>query len=294
METKKKLLREASHAGSWYDSDRTKLLNNFLTWLNSTKVSTDGKILKGIIGPHAGYAYSGLTAAQAYININPSNYNRVFLLGPCHYMAIRGCGLPSCQEYETPFGSISIDTDIIQKLSKLDNFQTVSKDREEEEHSLEMHLPFIKNAFGNNPFTLIPIMVGSLNSKSQDYFGKIFSEYLKDDKTLFIISSDFCHWGNNFDYKPYNKEDGEIWESIEKLDKLGIDYIEKQDIEGFANYLNQTDNTICGRNPICVYLYALKYSGLSSQTKLVYYAQSNKVMKGNQTSVSYASILTLL
>jgi AmmeMemoRadiSam system protein B len=294
METKKKLIREASHAGSWYDADGNKLLNSFLTWLSSAKVTTEGKMLKGIIGPHAGYAYSGLTAAHAYININPSNYSRVFLLGPCHYMAMRGCGVPSCQEYETPFGNISIDTEITQKLSKMENFQIVSKDREEEEHSLEMHLPFIKNAFGNNPFTLVPIMVGSLNKKSQDYFGKIFSEYLKDDKTLFIISSDFCHWGNNFDYKPYNTEDGEIWESIEKLDKTGIDYIEKQDIEGFVNYLNETDNTICGRNPICVYLNALKYSGLSLQTKLVYYTQSNRVKKGNQTSVSYASILSLI
>ena len=294
MESKRKIIREASHAGSWYEADSGRLLSNFLNWLATAKDYTEGRQLKGIIGPHAGYAYSGLTAAHAYININPTNYNRVFLLGPCHYISIRGCGLPSCQEYETPFGNINIDTEIVSSLAKLENFQTINKEREEEEHSLEMHLPYIKHAFGDNKFTLVPIMVGSLSTKSQEYFGKILSEYLKDDKTLFIISSDFCHWGNNFQYKPYNKSDGDIWQSIEKLDRKGIELIENQDYTGFANYLNDTDNTICGRNPICVYLNALKYSGMSTTTKLVYYTQSNKVMKATQSSVSYASILTLI
>lgn len=294
MDGKRKIIREASHAGSWYEADSSRLLSSFLGWLGTAKDSTNGKLLKGIIGPHAGYTYSGPTAAHAYININPAKYNRVFLLGPCHYISIRGCGLPTCNEYETPFGNISIDTEIVNNLSKLQNFQCIDKDREEEEHSLEMHLPYIKHAFGENKFTLVPIMVGSLSVRSQEYFGKILSEYLKDENTLFIISSDFCHWGNNFQYKPYDKADGEIWQSIEKLDKTGIELIEKQDYEGFANYLNETDNTICGRNPILVYLNALKYSGLSSETKLVYYAQSNKVVKSNQTSVSYASILTLI
>ena len=66
-------------------------------------------------------------------------------------------------------------------------------------------------------FTLIPIMVGSIDAKTEEYYGKILSKYFDDDNCLFVISTDFCHWGNKFAYT-YQPGEGEIFESIEKLD----------------------------------------------------------------------------
>jgi AmmeMemoRadiSam system protein B len=290
----KNLIRQASHAGDWYESNSSVLASSLKNWLSKVTQPKEIKLLKGIIGPHAGYYYSGSTAAWSYANITPSNYNRVILLGPCHYKGISSCGLPSSTIYETPLGNLKVDTEEVGKLSKLKNFVFMKKEDEEQEHSLEMHLPYIKHVFGEQEVKLLPIMVGSLSQKSVEYFGKIFSEYLKDDKTLFVISSDFCHWGINFDYMPYNSADGEVWQHIEKLDKAGISHITNQDPEGFLNYLNLTDNTICGRHPITVFLYALKYSGLETKTNLVYYKQSGQVKSKKQSSVSYASIITYL
>ena len=54
---------------------------------------------------------------------------------------------------------------------------------------------------------------------------------MSDPKTVFVISSDFCHWGANFEYQPYDKSKGTISESIEALDKEGAALIEKQDAE---------------------------------------------------------------
>jgi AmmeMemoRadiSam system protein B len=288
------IIRKATHAGDWYESNTGKLGNQLKNWLSKVIIPKEVKLLKGIIGPHAGYYYSGSTAAWSYANITPSNYDRVIILGPCHYKGMSSCGLPSCNIYETPLGNLKVDTEEVQKLSKLKNFVFMKKEDEEEEHSLELHLPYIKYIFGEQEIKLLPVMVGSLSKKSEEYFGKIFSEYLKDDKTLFIISSDFCHWGINFDYMPYNSADGEIWQHVEKLDKMGIDYIIKQDPDNFLNYLDQTGNTICGRHPITVFLYALKYSGLETNTNLVYYNQSTQVKMKKQSSVSYASIVTYL
>jgi len=290
----KSLIRIASHSGNWYDSDSSVLAQSFKNWLDKVAVVKEIKQLKGIIGPHAGYYYSGSTAAWSYANINPSCYDRVVLLGPCHYKGISACGLPSCNIYETPLGNINVDTVEVEKLSKLKNFVYVKKEDEEQEHSLEMHLPYIKYIFGEQDIKLLPIMVGSLNQKSAEYFGKIFAEYLKEDKTLFIVSSDFCHWGTNFDYMPYNSEDGEIWQHIEKMDCEGISHITNEDPEAFLTYLKDSKNTICGRHPINVYLYALKFSGLDTITKLVHYKQSSQVKTRKQSSVSYASIITYL
>ena len=154
----------------------------------------------------------------------------------------------------------------IEKLDKEGKFNKLNKRTEEDEHSLEMHLPFIKKALGDQDFKLVPIMVGEIDGQ-EEYFGKLLAPYFDDESTLFVISSDFCHWGsrfkvlsinilqnNSFQYTYYNKDDGEIHESIEKLDKRGMALIEKHDAKGFEDYLSETDNTICGRNPIMVLL----------------------------------------
>ena len=70
-------------------------------------------------------------------------------------------------------------------------------DDEDEEHSLEMHLPFIKKSLGDN-FKLVPIMVGATDYAMQQEYGKLLAPYFDDEDTLFVVSSDFCHWGKRF------------------------------------------------------------------------------------------------
>jgi len=91
-----------------------------------------------------------------------------------------------------------------------------------------MHLPFIKlyELVSKVKIKLIPIMVGSTSSKTEELYGKLFAKYFDRDDTVFIISSDFCHWGRNFDYYPYDKSKGEVFQSIEAMDKEGIQLIE--------------------------------------------------------------------
>ena len=65
------------------------------------------------------------------------------------------------------------------------------------------------------------------------------STILKDPSNCFVISSDFCHWGQRFRYTQYDQEAGEIYQSIEALDKQGMDLIERLDAPGFAAYLKR-------------------------------------------------------
>lgn len=103
-------------------------------------------------------------------------------------------------------------------------------------------------------FQLIPILVGSLDSSKLEKYGQLLASYLCDPKNLFVISSDFCHWGRRFSYTPHNPADGEIWQHIEKLDHQGMDLIETMNLQEFQKYLRATDNTICGRYPISLLL----------------------------------------
>ena len=131
------------------------------------KALTKDSYLKAIIAPHAGYTYSGPTAAWAYINIDSSRYKRVFLLGPAHHTYLDGCALTQFSELETPFGNIQVDVDIVKELKDKGGFKYFSPENDEEEHSLEMHLPFIKRMFGDNDFKIVPIVVGSIDNKKE-------------------------------------------------------------------------------------------------------------------------------
>ena len=139
------VIRKASHAGSWYSENGAKLAKELSSYLaKAEKTLPAGSLLRAIIGPHAGYYYSGPTAAWAYINIDPDAYKRVILLGPAHHKYIDGCALSRCTEYETPLGNISIDRATTEALYAKGGFKYFSKGDDEDEHSLEMHLPYIK------------------------------------------------------------------------------------------------------------------------------------------------------
>lgn len=90
--------------------------------MSDSKPNLDGKKLKGIIGPHAGLLYSGPTAGWAYINIDPSQYKRVFLLGPSHHAYLTNCALSKAKCYETPIGNIEIDKEMIEEIYNLGDF----------------------------------------------------------------------------------------------------------------------------------------------------------------------------
>lgn len=120
-------------------------------------------------------------------------------------------------------------------------------------------------------FTIIPILVGSLSAEREACYGRILSSYLADPQNLFVISSDFCHWGRRFRYTYYDRSFSSIHESIEELDRTvnardvlflfllsvvfqGMKIIENLNPNEFTNYLKKYGNTICGRHPIAVLL----------------------------------------
>lgn len=70
-----------------------------------------------------------------------------------------------------------------------------------------------------NQFTIIPILVGSISSDVEATYGELLAPYLADSQNLFVISSDFCHWGKRFSYTYYDESCGPIHKSIERLDK---------------------------------------------------------------------------
>jgi len=285
------MIRRAAKAGSWYEANGEILSKQLDEWLSQVPLNQSIPAARAIIAPHAGFSYSGPTAAFSYKYINIENITTLFLLGPSHFASFDCGGLTEATYFETPCGNITIDTDIIQKLHQTGSFIKISKQIDEKEHSLEMHLPYIvKCITSRNPaIKLVPIMVGSLSKANQNLMGKILSPYLDDPQNLFIVSSDFCHWGDRFSYTRYDSKHGPIFKSIEALDRKGMEAISTQDPENFRTYLSATRNTICGRIPILVFLEAIHQSQVRHSLEFVHYTQSSQVKDLDDSSVSYAA-----
>lgn len=289
--------RRASHAGSWYDSNRTKLASQLDGWLQKAQFKHEAKAL---IVPHAGYYYSGSTAAWSFKQIKPAKVDRVFILGPSHHVYLPDCALPVVDKYETPLGDLMLDKHVIEELKATGAFKEMSADVDEDEHSIEMQLPYLAHVFQGHldRVTFVPIMVGSLNATKEESYAALLNKYINDEATIFVVSSDFCHWGKRFKYTYLDPNYEQIFESIEAVDRDGMALIEKKDLAGFHAYLSRTRNTICGRNPICLILAAIAHAEakgqISSKVKFLHYAQSGQVTSSSDSSVSYASAVCYL
>ncbi|KAH9546987.1 hypothetical protein CY35_11G010400 [Sphagnum magellanicum] len=280
--------RKAHHAGSWYTDDARVLGEELDKWLQASGLNKSSNA-RAVIAPHAGYSYSGRCAAFAFANIDPQQISRVFLLGPSHHHYTRRCALSTASIYKTPLGDLPIDLEVYQELQATGKFEVMNLSVDEAEHSMEMHLPYLAKVFKGCSVKIVPILVGSCIPETEAMYGRLLAKYIDNPSNFFSVSSDFCHWGQRFNYTYYDKKRGPIYKSIEALDQKGIDIIESGDPDAFRDYLHEYENTICGRHPIGVFLNMLKHCTTRMRIKFVQYEQSSHCKSMRDSSVSYAS-----
>lgn len=291
-----KSLRSATHSNSWYDGDEQRLATQLAGWLNiAQNTPGEGGQVQAIIAPHAGYRYSGSTAAFAYAQPDYQQKKRVFILGPCHVAYMRTCGVSKFSKLETPFGQLNVDRTVVEDLVKTGKFDYLPSNVDEDEHSIELHLPYLAFCLKQHSLldcvSVVPIVVGAIDLELERQYAGVLKEYFLQPENLFIISTDFCHWGTRFNYRPSNPT-GPIWKSIEALDHQGIAIIEEGNLGKFNAYLQETSNTICGRHAVSVLLAIMEKLPLGAvSSKCLHYRQSERVMNRGQSSVSYASLV---
>lgn len=288
-------VREATHAGTWYIGNPEKLKKGVDEAIAATPEEKRNKA-RVIIGPHAGYTYCGSTLGQSYGALNvggDSPVNTVFILGPNHFVAKNTCTVTSFKSVATPFGNIPVNEKIVNDLLATKMFEYTDVDVDLEEHSLEMHMPFLHRKFGEVPFTIVPINVGNFGIEKTREYGKIFAKYIADPTCAFAISSDFCHWGTRFGYTYLNKEwmkDGVISDSIKALDMLAAEKIVALDVQGYVDYSKKYKNTICGKRAILIAMSAMEAAGLKPKGEVAHYSQSNRVTHAFESAVGYCAI----
>ena len=277
-EPAKNVLR-SSLAGTWYSADAGELreqINEFFEKASSRPIDN----VNALILPHAGYQYSGLTAAMG-LKTAGRKYKRIVVIGPSHRVPMEEVlSVSRATHYETPLGQVPLDDEFISELLKYPFFQNVPE-TDKSEHSVQIQVPLLQ--YCQAGFKLVPIVAGSCSQETINKAGSILNSLI-DNETLIIASSDFVHYGSNYGYVPFKQD---IPEQIRKLDMGAYEYIAKLDGPGFLDYRRKTGATICGYVPIAILLGMLSKP---AEAHLVEYATSGEQAGDYTNSVSYLSV----
>ncbi len=199
-------IRPAAVAGMFYPVDAA-ILDADLDELLTTEPSLSGPV-KALVVPHAGYIYSGPVAATAYANLfrQREQITRVVLLGPAHRVFVEGAAIPTNTHFASPLGNIPLDTEALASISDLPFVQYMDV-AHRDEHSLEVHLPFLQKTL--DQFVLIPIVIGNA---AAEQVASLLEQLWGEQETLIVVSSDLSHY---HDYQHARKIDAETTRLIE-------------------------------------------------------------------------------
>ena len=258
-------VRPAAVAGAFYPAQTSVLSGTVLALLAKAAANTesDATAPKAIVVPHAGYIYSGATAALAYAQLAAARgrIRRVVLLGPVHRVAVRGLALPGAAAFATPLGEIEIDLAAVTSLAHLPQV-LVSPAAHAQEHSLEVQLPFLQSVLDD--FKLLPLAVGNATPAE---VAQVLDVLWGGPETLIVISSDLSH------FLPYA--------SAQAVDRDTVQQILKFD--GTLNH-----QQACGATPVNGLLLAAKQRGL--QVRLLNLCNSGDTAGDKQRVVGYAAL----
>ncbi|MCX9156695.1 AmmeMemoRadiSam system protein B [Niveibacterium sp. 24ML] len=186
-------IRQPAVAGAFYPGDAASLNANVVRMLGHAAASAQkahASCPKCLIVPHAGYVYSGNTAAHAYALLKPwaRQIHRVVLLGPSHRVPLHGIALPDVDAFATPLGLIPLDQDAIALVRTMPGI-CVYDAAHAAEHSLEVQLPFLQTVL--TQFTLVPLSVGHADAQT---VAAVISQLWGGPETLIVLSTDLSHF----------------------------------------------------------------------------------------------------
>lgn len=251
-------IRPSAVAGIFYPGGATQLANTVDDLLAQVKPDEQGR-LRALICPHAGYRYSGNVAAHAFAQLLGLGVERVVLMGPSHRMAFRGVALPEAEAFETPLGKVPVASDA---TLVGDKHFIVSCAPHEQEHSLEVELPFLQRTLPG--FSVTPLVFGDVDEHA---VAETLSSTLTSD-TLLLASSDLSHY---LDYDQAVAQDRQTLDAILRLKPESLSHADA-----------------CGCSPVRALLHMAQWNHW--QPRLIKYQNSGDTAGERNRVVGYAAV----
>jgi len=269
-------LKQAEFAGQFYPDNKSELSAVINDYFAQVKSSAPDRQVFALIVPHAGYGFSGQTAAYAYNLIRNKPYKTVVVIGTGHRLAFNGFSVYPSGTFSTVLGNIDIDESFAQELLGKDEEAVFNQAAFNGEHSVEVELPFLQSALTD--FKIVPVITGDASLDTCKRFAGLLKQAIGNrDDVLIVVSTDMYHG-----YDPAQAE---------KIDHLTLSYLKSLDSQGLYYGLRDEKLQLCGGfGAVCalILFQELGYNNL----EVLNYTNSAKVTGDNQKGkwvVGYAS-----
>lgn len=272
-------VRQPAWAGTFYPGSASELNLLVTTLLDEAPAREQTGQLMGLIVPHAGYAYSGATAAVAYKLLRPVTVRTVLLLAPSHAVLLEGVSVYDGDYYATPLGLVQVDTELAQQLVSLSPLVHLSEmghatSGDRAEHSLEVQLPFLQVAL-TSPFRIVPMVFHDYRNKVCQELGAALAQIWQDDMLL-VASSDLYH--------------GYSYNSCTTSDERTLQAIQSMEVDRFCQGVENQLYQACGAGPIASLLYACSSRGANHVQRLYHTTSADVTGQKGDWTVGYASL----
>ncbi len=266
--------RTAKVAGGFYPADPQEL-RTVVTQLLERHPHPDAATAtpRILIVPHAGYPYSGLVAAKGFRQVQGRQYDAVVVVAFTHRDQFDGTSVDDREAYQTPLGTIPVDTDAVAFLKTHTRIQHLERAHASDEHSLEVELPFLQVALGE--FRLVPLLMGSVELADAEALADALVALSKRGEYLFVFSTDLSH------YHPYDQ--------ARQQDEAAVTAILFETPQAVSRLFAFGYLEACGRGPILTSLLFAKRLGYPER-RLLLYANSGDTTDEKSRVVGYAAI----
>ncbi len=269
-------IRPSPIAGQWYPGSPNRLSTSVESYIDAAEVpEIDGEVI-ALVAPHAGFMYSGPVAGHAYAAVRGLKPELVAVISPMHQPYSHPLLTSHHDAYQTPLGSLIIDEQAVQDVHERLNAELgfgLTPVRNDDEHSLEIELPFLQQALAGE-FKLLPVMVREQTKRVTHALGKALAQTLAERDSLLVASTDLSHF--------YSQE------IAKQLDGKMLSLLEAFDPEGFLQAEEDGVGFACGRGAVAAVLWAAKALG-ADKVKIANYATSGDISGDYSRVVGYGA-----
>ena len=267
--------RAPAVAGMFYPADAAELEGMVKAHLAavSDPVEIDGQII-ALVVPHAGLVYSGQVAAYGYKLLEHKSISTVILCGPSHRHAFTGLSVYGpFVKWRTPLGAVACDDALCDQLLKFNKNINVVAKAHEQEHCLEVQLPYLQTVLGN--FKIVPIIIGNQDKSTVELLADALTSLKIDKNTVLVASSDWQH------YRPASVGS--------RLDSAGLQCMLDMDPDKLYDYIAGGKTELCGGGAAAAVIKAAMAHG-ADKVKLLKYGDSGDISGDKSSVVGYAAL----
>jgi len=265
-------IRNESVAGLFYPGDPRRLRDAVKRMLDGAGVAPADRAVSGVIAPHAGYAFSGVTAGLGYSRVQGRRYDAVVVVSPSHRQFFEGCSVFSGKGYRTPLGTLFVNQEMADELVGAGTCIHRGVRGHGNEHAVEVQIPFLQVALPD--VSIVPVVMGNQTEDVSLDLGEALGELAGRHRVLLVASSDLSH---------FHPRDEAL-----QLDTVMIDHVRMLRYRDLLRDLRNGRVEACGGGPVAAVLAALEQRGVQG-FEILRYSTSGEVTGDDTGVVGYMS-----